>query len=108
VTGPAVLGLVALSVLLAAAYALALRRGRDRLALAASAGLTYGLVAVVAVLLLPVVDPAAGTAVREAIVSTLPLNLMSIGAALLLPLVATYFVVLYSAFSGPAEPTEGY
>ena len=108
VTAPVVLGLVALSVLLAAAYALALRRRRDRLALAASAGLTYGLVAVVAVLLLPVVDPAAGTAVREAIVSTLPLNLMSIGAALLLPLVATYFVVLYSAFSGPAEPTEGY
>jgi cytochrome d ubiquinol oxidase subunit II len=33
---------------------------------------------------------------------------MSIGAAVLLPLVATYFVVLYSAFRGPAQPTEGY
>ena len=108
VTSLPVLALVGLSVLLAAVYALALRRGRNVSALAASAGLTYGLVVVVGLLLYPTVDPVTGLQVREAIVSTLPLNLMSIGAALLLPLVATYFVVLYSAFSGPAEPTEAY
>jgi len=80
----------------------------ELLALAASAGLTYGLTAVVALLLYPAIDPVSGLTVRSAIVSTLPLNLMSVGAALLLPLVATYFVVLYSAFSGPAEPAGGY
>jgi cytochrome d ubiquinol oxidase subunit II len=41
-------------------------------------------------------------------VSPLPLALMSAGAALLLPLVTVYFVVLYSAFSGPIEPSEAY
>jgi cytochrome d ubiquinol oxidase subunit II len=107
-TSPTVLALVALSVLLAVGYVLALRSGRNLLALAASAGLTYGLVAVVALALYPSIDPVTGLTVREAIVSTLPLNLMSIAAAFLLPLVASYFVVLYSAFSGPAEPTGGY
>jgi cytochrome d ubiquinol oxidase subunit II len=85
-----------------------MRRGRDHAALAASAGLTYGLVTVVGLLLFPTIDPVTGLTVSEAVVSTLPLNLMSVGAALLLPLVASYFVVLYSAFSGPAEPTEAY
>jgi len=58
--------------------------------------------------LYPVIDPATGLTVDEAIVSTLPLNLMSIGAALLLPLIVVYFVVLYSAFSGPTDPEETY
>jgi cytochrome d ubiquinol oxidase subunit II len=108
ITSVPVLVLVGLSVVLAGGYVLALRRDRDLLALAGSAGLTYGLVAVVALLLFPQIDPAVGATVDGAIVSTLPLNLMSIGAAVLLPLVATYFVVLYSAFRGPAQPTEGY
>jgi cytochrome d ubiquinol oxidase subunit II len=108
VLSPVVLALVIASVLLAGGYVLALRRGHNRLALAASAALTYGLVVVVAVLLYPAIDPVSGATVRGAIVSTLPLNLMSVGAALLLPLVATYFVVLYSAFAGPVEPTEAY
>lgn len=56
----------------------------------------------------PAIDPATGTTVREAIVSTLPLKLTSIGAALLLPLIAMYFVVLYSAFSGPICLEEAY
>ena len=102
------LALVVLSVALAGGYVLAVRRGRDLTALAASAGLTYELVVVVALLLYPSLDPVAGLTVRGAVVSTLPLNLMSVGATLLLPLVATYFVVLYSAFDGPAEPTEAY
>jgi cytochrome d ubiquinol oxidase subunit II len=33
---------------------------------------------------------------------------MTIGASLLLPLVVVYFVVLYSAFSGPISHEEGY
>jgi cytochrome d ubiquinol oxidase subunit II len=103
-----VVAVVGLSVLLAGGYALALRRGRYLPALAASAGLAYGLVTVVALLLYPSVDPAANLSVHDAIISTLPLNLMSIAATLLLPLVVTYFVVLYSAFSGPATPTEAY
>jgi cytochrome d ubiquinol oxidase subunit II len=108
VTGPVVVGLVVASVVLAGVYVAAMRRGRDHAALAASAGLTYGLVTVVGLLLFPTIDPVTGLTVSEAVVSTLPLNLMSVGAALLLPLVASYFVVLYSAFSGPAEPTEAY
>jgi len=103
-----VLALVGLSVLLAVGYVLALRRDYDLLALVASAALTYGLVAVVALALYPAVNPVTGATVESAIVSTLPLNLMSVGAALLLPLVASYFVVLYSAFRGPAQPKEGY
>ena len=103
-----VLALVVASIALAAGYAAALRRGANLAALASAAGLTYGLVAVVAVVMYPAVDPAAGLTVTEAIVSTLPLNLMSIGAALLLPLVAMYFVVLYSAFSGPITAEEAY
>jgi cytochrome d ubiquinol oxidase subunit II len=41
-------------------------------------------------------------------VSTLPLNIMSVASAFLLPLVVAYFAVLYSAFSGPVQPTESY
>jgi cytochrome d ubiquinol oxidase subunit II len=52
--------------------------------------------------------PATRLTVRAAIVSTLPLNLMTVGAAVLLPLVFGYFVVLYSAFSGPVDAEGGY
>jgi cytochrome d ubiquinol oxidase subunit II len=103
-----VLGLVGVSLVLAAGYAVALRRDRNVLALVTSGLLTYGLVAVVALLLFPVVDPGTDLLVSEAIISTLPLNIMSVASALLLPLVVTYFAVLYSAFSGPAQPTESY
>jgi cytochrome d ubiquinol oxidase subunit II len=70
--------------------------------------LTYGLVAVVALLLFPLIDPGAELSVAEAIVAPLALNIMSVASALLLPLVVTYFVVLYSAFGGPVQPTESY
>jgi cytochrome d ubiquinol oxidase subunit II len=103
-----VLAAVVGSVVLGAVYAVALRRRSAVVALAAAAGLTYALIAVVAVLMYPMIDPAAGVTVGDAIVSTLPLNLMSVGAALLLPLVATYFAVLYSAFSGPIAAEEAY
>jgi len=105
---PLVLGLVVLTLAFAAVYALTTHRDRYYLAFVAAAGLVFGLVAVVATLLHPSIDPAAGLTVEAAVVPTLMLNLMSIGAALLLPLVAVYFVVLYSAFSGPIEAGESY
>jgi cytochrome d ubiquinol oxidase subunit II len=105
---PSVVAPVAASVALGVGYGVALRRGQNVAALAAAAGLTYGLTGVVAILMYPRIDPATGATVGDAVVSTLPLNLMSIGAALLLPLVAAYFAVLYSAFSGPISAEEAY
>jgi cytochrome d ubiquinol oxidase subunit II len=103
-----VVALVGGSVLLAGGYVGLLRRERHLLALLASGGLTYGLTAVVALLLYPTLDPATGLRVEDAIVSTLPLNLMTIGASLLLPLVVVYFIVLYTAFRGPVDQPDHY
>ena len=105
---PLVLGLVVVTLVLAGVYAVATHRDRYYVAFASAAGLVFALVAVVAGLLYPTMDRVAGVTVDDAIVSTLPLNLMSIGAAILLPLVFLYFVVLYSAFRGPIEAGEGY
>jgi cytochrome d ubiquinol oxidase subunit II len=105
---PAVLALVVLTVVLTAGYVVATRRDHYYLAFGSAAGLVFALVAVVATLLYPSVDPATGATVRAAIVSTLPLNLMSVAAALLLPLVLSYFVILYSSFSGPISVEESY
>jgi cytochrome d ubiquinol oxidase subunit II len=105
---PVVVALVAVTLLLAGVYAVATRSDRYYAAFGAAAGLVFALVGIVAGLLYPSIDPAGGLTVESAIVSTLPLNLMSIGAALLLPLIFGYFVVLYSAFSGPIEAGEAY
>ncbi|APW99621.1 cytochrome D ubiquinol oxidase subunit II [Halobiforma lacisalsi AJ5] len=100
--------LVVATLAFAGVYAAATRTDRYYVAFGAAAGLVFALVAIVAGLLYPTIDPVAGLTVESAIVSTLPLNLMSIGAAVLLPLVFVYFVVLYSAFSGPIEAGESY
>ncbi|SFF85966.1 cytochrome d ubiquinol oxidase subunit II [Halopelagius inordinatus] len=105
---PASVGLVTLTVALAVAYVAAIRRETFLPAMAAAAGMTYGLAALVALLMYPMADPAAGLTVESAIVSTLPLNLMTIAAAALLPLVFVYFGVLYSVFRGPVEAGEAY
>ncbi|WP_435348845.1 cytochrome d ubiquinol oxidase subunit II [Haloarchaeobius sp. HRN-SO-5] len=105
---PLVLALVVGTVVLAGVYAVATNRDRYYLAFAAAAGLVFALVGVVAGLMYPNIDRAGDLTVESAIVSTLPLNLMTIGAAILLPLVFVYFIVLYSAFSGPIEPGESY
>jgi len=107
-TAPLALALVALTVALAGGYAVAVRRDRHLTAFAAAVGLVAAFVGVVARLTYPYVDRATGATVGDAVVSTLPLNLMSIGAAVLLPLVFTYFAVLYSTFSGPVEAGEAY
>jgi len=77
-------------------------------AFGAAAGLVFALVGIVAGLMYPAIDRAGGLTVETAIVSTLSLNLLSIGAAILLPLVFLYFAILYSAFSGPIEAGESY
>ncbi|OLZ40591.1 cytochrome D ubiquinol oxidase subunit II [Natrinema saccharevitans] len=103
-----VLALVLATLALAGAYAAATRADRYYVAFGAAAGLVFALVGIVAGLMYPSIDRATGLTVEAAIVSTLQLNLMSIGAAVLLPLVFVYFAVLYTAFSGPIEAGESY
>ncbi len=103
-----VAALVLATLVLAGVYAAATWADRYYVAFGAVAGLVFALVGIVAGLMYPIIDRAGGLTVETAIVSTLPLNLMSIGAAILLPLVFVYFVVLYSAFSGPIEAGESY
>ncbi|QLG49087.1 cytochrome d ubiquinol oxidase subunit II [Natrinema halophilum] len=104
---PVPLSLVVVSAAVGGGYVLALRRKRDLVAFIAAGGLTYVLVALVATLLYPTLDPATGLTATEAAISPLSLRLLSLSAALLVPLVCVYFAVLYSTFSGPVE-TEGY
>jgi cytochrome d ubiquinol oxidase subunit II len=105
---PLVLALVLATLVFSGGYVAATNRDRDYLSFAAAAGLVFALIAVVAGLMYPTIDPVTGVTVSDAIVSTVPLNVMSIGAALLLPLIFLYFSVLYSAFSGPIEAGESY
>ncbi|MFC4986783.1 cytochrome d ubiquinol oxidase subunit II [Saliphagus infecundisoli] len=105
---PLIVALVILTATLTGIYIVALRSNRYYAAFATTAALVFGLVGLVATLLFPFVDRTAGLTIREAIISTLPLNLMSIMASVLLPIVLVYFVVLYSAFSGPVDTEESY
>ena len=100
---PLVFGLVVVTLVFAGGYELAARHDRHYLAFVAVAGLVFALIGVIAGLMYPTIDRATGLTVETAIVSTLPLNVMTIGAGLLLPLIFVYFGVLYSAFSGPME-----
>lgn len=68
----------------------------------------YSLAAIVATQLVPLVDPVTGLTVDDAMVSTLPLNLVTVGTALLVALIVLSFAVLYSAFSGPVEEGESH
>lgn len=103
-----VLGLVLVTLVFAGGYMIATSSDRHYLAFGTAAGLVFALVGIVAGLMYPAIDRVGGLTVETAIVSTLPLNIMSIGAALLLPLIFLYFGVLYSAFSGPIEGDQSY
>ena len=103
-----VIGLVVLSILLAGGYVVATRQGQYHAAFATVAGLVAALVGVIATAMFPMVDRAAEVSVAEGIVSTLPLNLMTIMMAFLLPIVLSYFGVLYSVFSGPIDEEASY
>ena len=105
---PIVVALVILTATVTGLYVVALRGQRYYAAFTATAALVFGLVGLVAILLFPFVDRTAGLTIRDAIVSPLPLNLMSIMAGVLIPIVLVYFVVLYSAFSGPIETEDTY
>lgn len=100
--------LVVMTGILSVGYIVALRRRRYYVAFGVVAALVFGLVSLVAALMFPTIDRAADLTIQEAIVSTLPLNLMSIMAGILIPIVFVYFIVLYSAFSGPIETGETY
>jgi cytochrome d ubiquinol oxidase subunit II len=106
-TVPAV-ALVVLSVVLGGVYAYAMREGRFYVAFGSASAMVFGLVTLVAYLLYPVIDPVTGLTVDEAVVSVMPLNVMTIFAVPLLLMVFGYFVVLYSSFSGPVEAGEAY
>lgn len=105
---PVVVGLVGVTLVFAGGYAVATNRDYYYLAFGAAAGLVFSLVGVIAGLMYPSIDRAGGLTVESAIVSTLPLNIMSIGAGLLLPLIFLYFGILYSIFSGPMRAGESY
>lgn len=105
---PLIVALVILTATLTGIYIVALHSNRYYATFAATAALVFGLVGLVAALLFSFVDRTAGLTIREAIISTLPLNLMSIMASVLLPIVLVYFDVLYSAFSGPVDTEESY
>ncbi|WP_071932878.1 cytochrome d ubiquinol oxidase subunit II [Halodesulfurarchaeum formicicum] len=108
VVHPVVLALVAITAILGIAYLWLLRDGQYRPAFLAAGIQLFGLVALVAVLLFPVIYPVTGLTVFEAAVSTLQLKMMTVVLAIFLPLVLLYFAVLYSAFAGPVQAGEGY
>ncbi len=105
---PLSLASVVVSVLLVVGFVVAAGAERFRAAFVAVAGLPYALVAFVANLLYPAIDPAVGLSVQEGVVSSLPLTMVTVAAAFILPIVVVYFVVVYSVFRGPAEPSETY
>ncbi|EFW91636.1 cytochrome d ubiquinol oxidase, subunit II [Haladaptatus paucihalophilus DX253] len=105
---PLSLAAVVVSVALVAGVVLASRADRHRAAFAAAAFLPYALVAFVGNLLYPAIDPAVGLTVQEGVVSDLPLTMLTVAAAFILPIVVVYFGVVYSVFSGPADPSETY
>jgi cytochrome d ubiquinol oxidase subunit II len=105
---PVPLALVGLTALLGVAYLWLLQARQYRPAFIAAGAQIFGLVALVAVLLFPIIYPVTGLTVFEAAVSTLQLKMMTVVLAIFLPLVLLYFAVLYSSFSGPVDTAEGY
>lgn len=103
-----VLGLVTLSAIGTVGYVYSMHTERQYLAFGAVAGLVFALVGIIASVMYPLIDRAAGLTVQQAVVSTIPLNLMTIAAAVLIPLVFIYFGVLYSVFRGPVDPEDTY
>jgi cytochrome d ubiquinol oxidase subunit II len=82
-------------------------RGMYRAWLAGALALPALLSVLIALLLYSTVYPATGLTVREAIVSPLALNLVTVLGFPVLILVLWYFKFLYSTFRGPVE-TDGY
>jgi PAS domain-containing protein len=98
---------VALSVAVGLGGSVLARHGRYRAWLASALALPILLTILVAILLYPTVYPPTGLLVREAVVSPLALNLVTVLGFPVLLLVLWYFKFLYGVFSGPIEG-EGY
>ncbi|MFB6197991.1 MAG: cytochrome d ubiquinol oxidase subunit II [Halobacteriaceae archaeon] len=105
---PIAIGLVGVTGLAVGSHVLAMRRERYHAAFAAVAILVFDLVGLLAFLMFPVIDRVTRLTIEEAIIAPLSLNLMTIMAAGLIPIVLGYFVVLYSVFGGPIEAGETY
>ncbi|RAW43949.1 cytochrome d ubiquinol oxidase subunit II [Halorubrum sp. 48-1-W] len=94
---------VVLSVITAGAGSVLALRGEYRAWLASALALPALLSLLVALLLYPTIYPPTGLTVREAVVSPLALNLVTILGFPALLLVLWYFKFLYGVFSGPVE-----
>jgi cytochrome d ubiquinol oxidase subunit II len=102
-----VAGVVALSVVAGLGGSVLARRGQYRAWLASALALPTLLSILVAMLLYPTIYPPTGLLVRDAVVSPLALNLVTVLGFPVLLLVLWYFKFLYGVFSGPIE-SEGY
>ncbi|MBX0297374.1 cytochrome d ubiquinol oxidase subunit II [Haloarcula nitratireducens] len=98
---------VVLSVTMGLGGSLLAIRGQYRAWLASALALPTLLTILVAILLYPAIYPSTGLLVREAVVSPLALNLVTVLGFPVLLLVLWYFKFLYGVFSGPIEG-EGY
>ncbi|MFC4439070.1 MULTISPECIES: cytochrome d ubiquinol oxidase subunit II [Natrialbaceae] len=74
----------------------------------AAAGLAVVFVGFLAGGLYPMIDPVAGLAIRDAVVSPQTLNVTTAMALVFLPAVSIGFAMLYSIFEGVADPDNGY
>ncbi|ELZ36927.1 cytochrome d ubiquinol oxidase subunit II [Halorubrum distributum] len=99
--------IVVLSVVAGGGGSVLALRGEYRAWLVSALGLPALLSLLVALLLYPNIYPPTGLTVREAVVSPLALNLVTILGFPALLLVLWYFKFLYGVFSGPIEG-EGY
>jgi cytochrome d ubiquinol oxidase subunit II len=102
-----VAAVVALSVAAGVAGSVVARRGQYRAWLASALALPALLTVLIALLLYPTIYPATGLLVREAVVSPLALNLVTVLGFPVLVLVLWYFKFLYGVFSGPLDG-DGY
>ncbi|WP_436930776.1 cytochrome d ubiquinol oxidase subunit II [Halosimplex halobium] len=98
-----VAAVVALSVAAGLGGSVLAGRGEYRAWLASALSLPALLSVLIAVLLYPTVYPPTGLTVREAVVSPLALNLVTVLGLPVLLLVLWYFKFLYGVFSGPIE-----
>ncbi|MDZ5810537.1 cytochrome d ubiquinol oxidase subunit II [Halorubrum sp. AD140] len=102
-----VAAVVALSAAVGLGGCLLALRGQYRAWLASALALPALLTILIAILLYPTIYPSTGLLVREAVVSPLALNLVTVLGFPVLLLVLWYFKFLYGVFSGPIEG-EGY
>lgn len=102
------LAIVVLSVVFGVAGPLFGSRGAYRAWFASGSALALLLAGLVAVLLYPTVYPPGDLSISEAVVSPIPLNLVTVFGLPVLLLVLWYFSYLYRVFSGPLETDDGY